>query len=137
MMFQANCNALFTLVCCFPPIEYAFSEDTFVVGDGGSRFLYKSDSSNNITNPPYPTCSAVALLFARDRNKPLSEFISSFWHFQQILSAYIRYDITRTVISIWWCLFRVLKTRFWIYISKSSSTSGFEIWSKKPPAQHL
>ncbi|KAL8464238.1 hypothetical protein ACS0TY_033953 [Phlomoides rotata] len=52
-------------------IEYAFSEDSFVVGDGGSRFLFKSDSTNSITNSSNPTCPAVALIFARDRNKPL------------------------------------------------------------------
>ncbi|KAI3455057.1 hypothetical protein Pfo_011720 [Paulownia fortunei] len=52
-------------------IEYAFSEDTFMVGDGGSQFLYRSNSRSNITRSPDPTCAAVALLFARDRNKPL------------------------------------------------------------------
>ncbi|KAH6807852.1 hypothetical protein C2S51_028960 [Perilla frutescens var. frutescens] len=49
-------------------LEYAFSEDTFVVGDGGSQFSYRSDS---ITNSPNSSCVAVALLFARDRTKPL------------------------------------------------------------------
>ncbi|XP_011073078.1 F-box/LRR-repeat protein At5g63520 [Sesamum indicum] len=51
-------------------IECAFSEDTFIVGDGGSQFLYKSYNGNSITWQPGSTCAAVALLFARDRNKP-------------------------------------------------------------------
>ncbi|KAG8379445.1 hypothetical protein BUALT_Bualt07G0089300 [Buddleja alternifolia] len=52
-------------------IEYAFPEDTFVVGDGGSRFLYRSERRNNNTRSSGSTCAAVSLLFARDRNKPL------------------------------------------------------------------
>ncbi|PIN06932.1 hypothetical protein CDL12_20506 [Handroanthus impetiginosus] len=52
-------------------IEYAFPEETFIVGDGCSKFLYRSDSRNNITRSPDSSCAAVALTFARDRNRPL------------------------------------------------------------------
>ncbi|PIN06933.1 hypothetical protein CDL12_20507 [Handroanthus impetiginosus] len=52
-------------------IEYAFPEETFIVGDGGSKFLYRSGSRNNITRTPDSSCAAVALIFARDRNRPL------------------------------------------------------------------
>ncbi|KAG6404166.1 hypothetical protein SASPL_136406 [Salvia splendens] len=52
-------------------LEYAFSEDTFIVGDGGCQFLYRSDSGNTITNQKNSGCAAVALVFARDANKPL------------------------------------------------------------------
>ncbi|KAL6559632.1 hypothetical protein OROGR_004749 [Orobanche gracilis] len=50
---------------------YAFPEDTFVVGDGGSQFLYRSNSRSNNTRLPKCSEAAVALIFARDRNKPL------------------------------------------------------------------
>ncbi|KAG6401871.1 hypothetical protein SASPL_138739 [Salvia splendens] len=52
-------------------VKYAFSEDTFIVGDGGCQFLYRSDSGKTITNQPNSGCAAVALVFARDANKPL------------------------------------------------------------------
>ncbi|KAL1541797.1 F-box/LRR-repeat protein-like protein [Salvia divinorum] len=52
-------------------LEYAFSKDTFIVGDGGCQFLYRSDSGNTITNRPNSGCAAVALVFARDADKPL------------------------------------------------------------------
>ncbi|KAL6576290.1 hypothetical protein OROHE_000071 [Orobanche hederae] len=52
-------------------IVYAFPEDTFVVGDGGSHFLYRSNSRSNNTRLPKCSEAAVALIFARDRNKPL------------------------------------------------------------------
>ncbi|GFP85766.1 F-box/LRR-repeat protein at5g63520 [Phtheirospermum japonicum] len=51
--------------------EYAFPEDTFVVGDGSSQFLYRSNNRSNNTRSPDSTCAAVALIFTRDRNKPL------------------------------------------------------------------
>ncbi|KAL3649828.1 hypothetical protein CASFOL_006231 [Castilleja foliolosa] len=51
--------------------EYAFPEDTFVVGDGGSQFLYRSTNGSNNVRTPDSTCAAVALVFTRDRNKPL------------------------------------------------------------------
>ncbi|XP_057804838.1 F-box/LRR-repeat protein At5g63520 isoform X2 [Salvia miltiorrhiza] len=52
-------------------LEYALSEDTFIVGGGGCQFLYRSDNRNTITNSPNSGCAAVALVFARDANKPL------------------------------------------------------------------
>ncbi|KAK4480764.1 hypothetical protein RD792_011614 [Penstemon davidsonii] len=52
-------------------MEYAFSRDTVIVGDGGSRFLYRSGSINTTNGMPKSAPAAVALLFARDRNKPI------------------------------------------------------------------
>lgn len=63
-----------TLCFWFLFLEYAFSEDTFVVGAGSNPFLFRSDSRNTITNTPASRCAAVALLFARDRDKPLGKY---------------------------------------------------------------
>ncbi|GER44525.1 F-box/LRR-repeat protein [Striga asiatica] len=52
-------------------IDYAFPEDTFVVGDGGSPFLYRCHRRSDNTSLPDSICAAVSLVFARDRNKPL------------------------------------------------------------------
>ncbi|KAL7099310.1 hypothetical protein ACP275_09G075700 [Erythranthe tilingii] len=52
-------------------IEYAFPEDTFIVGDADSQFLYGSNIGENITMSPGTTCAAVALVLTRDMNKPL------------------------------------------------------------------
>ncbi|XP_051148175.1 F-box/LRR-repeat protein At5g63520 isoform X2 [Andrographis paniculata] len=50
--------------------EYAFPKETFIVGDGGSRFLYKNDITT-VTRSDDSTCAAVALVFSKDRRKPL------------------------------------------------------------------
>ncbi|KAL2515064.1 F-box domain [Forsythia ovata] len=47
-------------------LDHAFSLDTVIVGDGGSQFLYRSDDRNYTTRRP-----AVALLFVKERDKPL------------------------------------------------------------------
>ncbi|CAA2964071.1 F-box LRR-repeat At5g63520-like [Olea europaea subsp. europaea] len=47
-------------------LDYAFSLDTAIVGDGDSEFLYRSDDRNNITR----RSAAVALLFVKERDKP-------------------------------------------------------------------
>ncbi|XP_022885490.1 F-box/LRR-repeat protein At5g63520-like [Olea europaea var. sylvestris] len=45
-------------------LDYAFSLDTVIVGDGGSKFLCRSDDGNYATRVP-----AVALLFVNERDR--------------------------------------------------------------------
>lgn len=69
--FNINQDVSLTLESCYFFLEYAFPEDTFILGDGGSRFLYRRNRRDNITRSPDSSCALVAVLFSRDRNKPL------------------------------------------------------------------
>lgn len=88
-----------TICFWFLFLEYAFSEDTFVVGAGSSIFLFRSDSRNAITSSPASSCAAVALLFARDRGKPLGKHILHFGLVRKILIRILDI-INRTVVPI-------------------------------------
>lgn len=74
------------IFCLLLFLEYAFPEDTFIVGDGGCQFLYRSDSRISTPDSPNSSCAAVALVFTRDTNKPLGEFIL---HFGFIIYIYV------------------------------------------------
>ncbi|CAN4089889.1 unnamed protein product [Withania somnifera] len=50
--------------------DYAFSTETVIVGDGGSQFLFQSETAINPSNKKRASSAAVALLFSRDRGKP-------------------------------------------------------------------
>ncbi|KAK4373706.1 hypothetical protein RND71_009090 [Anisodus tanguticus] len=51
-------------------LDYAFSTETVIVGDGGSQFLYQGETAINPSNNKGSSSAAVALLFSRDRGKP-------------------------------------------------------------------
>ncbi|KAI3684421.1 hypothetical protein L6452_33645 [Arctium lappa] len=51
-------------------MDYAMSRDTVIVGDTACRFLFSNESSRNTTTMEEHTSSAVALVFAVDKNKP-------------------------------------------------------------------
>ncbi|XP_070027816.1 F-box/LRR-repeat protein At5g63520 isoform X1 [Nicotiana tabacum] len=51
-------------------LDYAFSTETVIVGDGGSQFLYRGDTAINRSNNKASSSAAVALLFSTDRGKP-------------------------------------------------------------------
>ncbi|GKC64790.1 hypothetical protein Tco_1097388, partial [Tanacetum coccineum] len=51
-------------------IDYAMSLDTVIVGDGGCHFLHSNGCSRNPSTSEEHSTSAVALVFAVDRNKP-------------------------------------------------------------------
>ncbi|KAH0760231.1 hypothetical protein KY290_023724 [Solanum tuberosum] len=50
-------------------LDYAFTEETVIVGDAGSRFLYQDGTISNRFNNRESSSAAVALLFSRDTNK--------------------------------------------------------------------
>lgn len=51
-------------------VDYAFSTETVIVGDGGSQFLYRGEAAINPSNNKAASSAAVVLLFSRDRGKP-------------------------------------------------------------------
>lgn len=51
-------------------VDYAFSTETVIVGDGGSQFLYRGETAINPSSNKAASSAAVALLFSRDRGKP-------------------------------------------------------------------
>ncbi|KAM3338395.1 F-box/LRR-repeat protein isoform X1 [Capsicum galapagoense] len=51
-------------------VDYAFSTETVIVGDGGSQFLYRDETAINPSSNKAASSAAVALLFSRDRGKP-------------------------------------------------------------------
>ncbi|XP_059291812.1 F-box/LRR-repeat protein At5g63520 [Lycium ferocissimum] len=51
-------------------LDYAFSAETVIVGDGGSQFLYRGETVINPSNNKASSTAAVALSFSRDRGKP-------------------------------------------------------------------
>ncbi|TXG54393.1 hypothetical protein EZV62_019649 [Acer yangbiense] len=52
-------------------LDYALSRETVIVGDEGSRFLYRSRNDlRNVGESPNHYVDAVALVFASDRDKP-------------------------------------------------------------------
>lgn len=57
-------------MCHFVFVDYAFSSETVIVGDGGSQFLYRGDTAINRSNNKASSSAAVALLFSTDRGKP-------------------------------------------------------------------
>ncbi|MCD7448944.1 hypothetical protein HAX54_047556 [Datura stramonium] len=51
-------------------LVHAFSSETAIVGDAGSRFLYQGGTAINRSNNRASSSAAVALLFSRDAGKP-------------------------------------------------------------------
>lgn len=51
-------------------VDYAFSSETVIVGDGGSQFLYQGETAINPSNNKAVSSAAVALIFSRDKGKP-------------------------------------------------------------------
>ncbi|XP_031129147.1 F-box/LRR-repeat protein At5g63520 isoform X1 [Ipomoea triloba] len=51
-------------------MDYAFSAETVIVGDGAGKFLYQIDNGVNATINQDCTPAALALVFAKDRDKP-------------------------------------------------------------------
>ncbi|XP_049390523.1 F-box/LRR-repeat protein At5g63520-like [Solanum stenotomum] len=51
-------------------LDYAFSSETAIVGDAGSKFLYQDGKAISPSNSRVSSSAAVALLFSRDTGKP-------------------------------------------------------------------
>lgn len=51
-------------------MDYAMSRDTVIVGDTACRFLFSNESARNTTTMEEHNSSAVALVFAVDKNNP-------------------------------------------------------------------
>ncbi|RAL48537.1 hypothetical protein DM860_005961 [Cuscuta australis] len=51
-------------------MDFAFSTETVILGDGGGKFLYQSDNTVNAMTNQDGAPAALALVFANDRNKP-------------------------------------------------------------------
>ena len=51
--------------------DYAMSMETVIVGGGSERIVYRSgEDSGNISGNVKDSCDVVALVFARDKDKP-------------------------------------------------------------------
>ena len=66
------------LLLFFILVDYAMSPDTVIVGDGGCHFLHSNGCSRNPSTSEEHSTSAVALVFAVDRNKPPGNFEFTF-----------------------------------------------------------
>lgn len=66
------CVKLTTIISfiAFHIVDYAMSPDTVIVGDSGCQILHSNGNSRWSTSTDEYICSAVALVFAVDRNKP-------------------------------------------------------------------
>lgn len=62
-------------------VDYAFSTETVIVGDGGSQFLYRGDTAINRSNNKASSSAAIALLFSTDRGKPSGMQLYLNWNF--------------------------------------------------------
>ncbi|KAK4721118.1 hypothetical protein R3W88_011351 [Solanum pinnatisectum] len=51
-------------------LDYAFSSETAIVGDAGSKFVYQDGAAISFYNSSVSSSAAVALLFSRDTGKP-------------------------------------------------------------------
>ncbi|XP_060183428.1 F-box/LRR-repeat protein At5g63520-like [Lycium barbarum] len=51
-------------------LDYAFSSETAIVGNGGSKFFYRGVTAINRSNNKESSSAAVALSFSRDIGKP-------------------------------------------------------------------
>ncbi|XP_059291841.1 F-box/LRR-repeat protein At5g63520-like [Lycium ferocissimum] len=51
-------------------LDYAFSSETAIVGNGGSKFFYRGGTAINRSNNKASSSAAVALSFSRDIGKP-------------------------------------------------------------------
>ncbi|KAI3737434.1 hypothetical protein L2E82_27436 [Cichorium intybus] len=65
-------------------MDYAMSPDTVIVGDSGCQFLHSNERSSDTSAMEGHICTAVALVFAVDKNKPRAGTVET--HFNAMLS---------------------------------------------------
>lgn len=75
------------IICSVPHfvfVDYAFSSETAIVGDAGSKFVYQNGAAISFYNSRVSSSAAVALSFSRDTGKPpgMEFFLTGTFRFQ-------------------------------------------------------